>query len=222
MRLEGITFQGPALDDEGVFAILPASLQVLLKQINGFILYGGALHVRGACSQPSWHSLREAWIEERAFHLLYGQVAEGDVPFAQDCIGDQFLLRDERVYHLAAESGKLIPLHLSLNEFFDAVAKAPFEFLFMEPLRQVIEAGGRLLPGQLLHAHPPYCSLEAEQGVSLRPVFGETLLAYHADLARKISLAGPDGRISMQDYIEGSLLGAAGDLLQGAEAHDRG
>ncbi len=222
MRLEGITFQGPVLDDEGVFAVLPASLQVLLKQINGFILYGGALHVRGACSQPSWHSLREAWIERKAFHLLYDQVAEGDVPFAQDCIGDQFLLRDERVLHLAAETGKLVPLNLSLNEFFDAVAKAPFEFLFMEPLRRVIEEGGRLLPGQLLHAHPPYCSLEAQQGVSLRPVFGETLMAYHADLARKILKAGPDGRISMQDYVESSELGAAGDRLQGTAESERG
>jgi hypothetical protein len=215
MRLEGITFQGPALDDESLLAILPASLQVLLKQINGFILYGGALHVRGACTAPSWHSLREAWIEHRAFHLLYPQVAEGDVPFAQDCIGDQFLLRNEQVHHLVAETGKLVNLTLSLGEFFDAVSKAPFEFLFMEPLRQVIEEGGRLLPGQLLHAHPPYCSLEAEQGVALRPVFGETLLAYHADLSLKVSAAGDGGRISTQDYRGGVSLGKDEDEVSG-------
>ncbi len=200
MRLEGITYQGPALDDEAVLTLLPPELQTLLRQVNGFVLYGGALHVRGACEEPLWHSLAEAWVGENAFHLLYREVAEGEIPFAQNAIGDQYLLRDGEVFQLAAETGKVLPVAPSLTGFFDAVGRAPFELLFMEPLRRMLESGGRLEPGQLIHVHPPFCTREVEAGVSLRPVDAETVIAYHADFAKKIAGLAEGEKVSMKEY----------------------
>lgn len=56
-----MTFTGPPLDDEDLLARLPAKLAGLLRQVNGFIQFHGGLHVRGACREPAWHSLRDAW-----------------------------------------------------------------------------------------------------------------------------------------------------------------
>jgi hypothetical protein len=33
---------------------LPANLVDLLAQINGFVLFGGGLRVRGECTEPTW------------------------------------------------------------------------------------------------------------------------------------------------------------------------
>ena len=114
MELDHVTFVGPPIDDHEILAKIPANLAGLLQQLNGFIQFHGGLHVRGACRQPSWHSLRDAWVGVHAFHSLYPTVHPEDVPFTEDCLGDQFLLRDERVHRLAAETGELQALNLSL------------------------------------------------------------------------------------------------------------
>ena len=61
VRMSGITYQGPREHDDELLARLPGPLRSLLTQINGFILMGGALHVRGACKLPAWHALEEVW-----------------------------------------------------------------------------------------------------------------------------------------------------------------
>ena len=48
------------MDDATLLRVLPAQLADVLRQVNGFILHGGAFHLRGACSGPLWHSLRAA------------------------------------------------------------------------------------------------------------------------------------------------------------------
>ncbi len=45
-----------------------------LARPTGFIMFDGGLHIRGACIQPKWHSLRKAWEGEFALHLLYPTV----------------------------------------------------------------------------------------------------------------------------------------------------
>ncbi len=89
MKLDAISFVGPPIDDIEVMQWLPANLQGLLKQINGFIQFGGGLHIRGACRQPTWHSIGWSWQGDKAFHRRYSAVSANDVPFAQDCLGDQ-------------------------------------------------------------------------------------------------------------------------------------
>ena len=79
----------------------------ILSDANGFILHEGALHVRGVSFAPEWHSLRAAWRGPSAFHTLYESVLSTDIPFAQDQVGDQFLLRDGRVLRVSAETGEV-------------------------------------------------------------------------------------------------------------------
>src|SRR3954453_4788104 len=110
MRLEDVTFVGPPIDDPEVLGLLPPELAGLLAGQNGFVQFRGGLHVRGACRGPAWHSLREAWLGEGSFHRHYPEVRPGDVPFAEDCLGDQFLLREGRVWRLAGETGEVVPL----------------------------------------------------------------------------------------------------------------
>src|SRR5262249_38743554 len=105
MRLEHITYSGPPPDDGDLLTRLPAELSSLLRQPNGYIQFYGGLHVRGLCREPAWHSLRDAWDGEHAFHRLYPEVQPEDIPFAEDCLGDQFLLRDGLVWRLMAETG---------------------------------------------------------------------------------------------------------------------
>ena len=65
MRISGVTYQGPQERDDDLLTRLPGPLRSLLSQINGFILVGGALHVRGACELPAWHSLKAVPADQR-------------------------------------------------------------------------------------------------------------------------------------------------------------
>jgi hypothetical protein len=181
-----LTYSGPPVDDEPLLARLPTSLADLLREMNGFIQFHGGLHVRGACLQPAWHSLREAWAGGSAFHRLYPNVRRRDVPFAEDCMGDQFLLRSGRVYKLAAETGAVAPLNVDLGGFFDAVTGDPLEFLALHPLLRFLQEGGRLEPGQLLSAFPPFCTKQSAEGVSLTAIATEERRQFLADLAAQL------------------------------------
>jgi hypothetical protein len=188
VELTGITFQGPPIDDESLLSQLPADLVALLRQLNGWIQFRGGLHVRGACHQPAWHSLREAWLGEQSFSRLYpGIVAADDIPFAEDCAGDQFLLRKGKVTRLLAESGEREPLEVDLAGFLASVEEDPLENLGLAPLLQFESEGGRLEPGQLLAAYPPFVAQESEEGVVLSAVPTAERHGFLAELAKTVS-----------------------------------
>lgn len=187
MELSHISFQGPAIEPSApVVAHLPANLVGLLTQVNGFVQFEGGLHVRGVCSEPTWHSLAEHMMGPHALHHSYPAVEPADVPFAQDCMADQFLLREGVVYKLQAETGEIECLNLSLPEFFDAVEVNPFEFLAMQPLLRFKQEGGTLEPGQVLHAYPPFCTKEAEAGVSLKAIAATEAIAFLSTFSRQM------------------------------------
>ena len=191
MELEQVTYQGPSIDDVPMLRRLPHALAALVGQIDGFIQFGGGLHVRGACKAPDWHSLRTVLEGPLALHSLYPAVLESDVPFAQDCVGDQFLLRGQSVLELSAETGELTHKADSFKSFLQNVQDDPIEYLSMAPLLEFSKSGGVLTPGRLLHAYPPYC-METETPVSLRDVPALELLRVHAELAKEIR-DWPDG-----------------------------
>ena len=147
MELPGVTFEGPDIDDPEVFDALPSSVQRLLGQINGVVAFDGGLHVRGACRAPGWHSLRTAWWEPEALHRRYDAVGPDDVPFAQDAVGDQWLLREGQLWRLQSETGDLEPTGFSLGQFFAAIEASPAETLGLHPLLQFQSEGGALQPG---------------------------------------------------------------------------
>jgi hypothetical protein len=198
VKISGVTYQGPEERDDALLARLPGALRSLLSQINGFILMGGALHVRGACKLPAWHALEEVWTGERALSLCYEAVDPEDVPFAEDALGDQFLLRGELVSKLHAETGAIEYLGKGLFEFLEAVQVDPVGTLRLEPFLSFYRDGGRLEPGQLLMAYPPFCTRESEAGVSFKPVPAAERRAFLADLSAKVSKLPEGTRISIQ------------------------
>jgi len=142
--------------------------------------------VRGACREPAWRSLREAWLGEDAFHRHYPELRSEDIPFAEDAVGDQWLLRDGEVVRLAAETGELEPLGLDVDGFFASVEADPVETLGLHPLLQLQQEGGRLEPGQLINVYPPFCMKESANGVTLRPVPAHERHAFLWDLAAQV------------------------------------
>ena len=129
MELPGLTYRGAALDDIDILDRLPMDLQQLLAQRNGFVAFRGGLHVRGACKEPLWHSLRAAMEGPESFAERYRVVKAGDVPFAQTVFGDQFILRDKGVFRLDAYADTLEPLADDLTSFFFKVQEDPIAML---------------------------------------------------------------------------------------------
>jgi hypothetical protein len=194
MDLGSVTFCGPPIDDQKILARLPVNLSALLQKTNGFIQFRGGLHVRGACHEPSWHSIRNAWEGEDAIHSLYADVRPDDVPFAEDCMGDQFLLRSDIVWRLSAETGELESMAVSLDEFLSLTKADPVEFLSMHPLLQFQQDGGNLAPGQLLAAFPPFF-VKTEKEVLLRPIQTAERRRFLADVAQQIRDVPDGGKI---------------------------
>jgi hypothetical protein len=108
------------------------------------------------------------------------------VPFAQDCVADQYILRDRKVHKLYGDTGELLELHLTLPEFFAAVDASPVEFLAMEPLQLHQKNGGVLLPGHVLHVYPPFCTQQAEHGVSVKAVPYKEAMAFLSSFSQQM------------------------------------
>jgi len=180
-------YTGPPIDDLSTFNTLPEVLQNILENRNGFILYNGGLHIRGACTAPIWHSLHEVWHGSLALWKLFPEIKENDIPFAQDMLGDQFILRNDCVYRLWSETGELETLDCDLNTFLQQAQANPDEVLSLAPLTQFESAGKQLQPGQLLSAYPPFCTQESAQGVSLNAVSMHERILFLADFAAQIS-----------------------------------
>jgi hypothetical protein len=180
MEFDGVTYQGAAIDDRETFDGLPGPLREVLEQVNGLIAYGGGLHLRGAVLEPAWHSLRVA----RGLLARYPELRVDDVAFAQDAVGDQWVLREGRVLKLWAETGEVEDLGLDLPGFFAAVRDDPIETLGLQPL---LSFDRPLEPGQLLNVYPPFCTEESAEGrVSLAAVPADERLQFLAELARQL------------------------------------
>ena len=186
MNLQEVSFRGPAIDDPEILAELPVELREVLEENNGFVQFGGGLHVRGACREPAWHSLRTAMYGPLALHTLYEEIDETDIPFGQDCSGDQFIIRGGEVHQLAAEVGEIDPLEKDLIAFLEFAWEDPIESLCMHPLVQYREDGSVLQPGQLLLAYPPFCTGQSGANASLRAISAGEVISFHADLARQL------------------------------------
>ena len=181
------TFTGPPITDQDAFRVLPPELRAVLQEKNGFILLFGALHVRGATFEPAWHSIRETWTGPHALSAYYGVLTKDDVPFGQDALGDQFILRESSVFRLRAETGEIQDLQVDLPEFLRNAQKDPIEYLELAPLLRFQKAGGTLAPGQLLSVYPPFCTQEARQGVDLKAIPLLERIDFLAGFSRQIN-----------------------------------
>ena len=187
MKLCHVIFRGPAIADAALLERLPGAYSGILQQINGFIAFNGGFHLRGVCRLPEWHSLSVVWSGDYALHKLFPAVEETDIPFGQDCLGDQYLLRDDVVHRLYGESGFLRSMEMSLVAFLSEVESDATELLGLEPLARFEQEGGRLLPGQLLSVCPPFITEESKHGVSLNAVATLDRIAFLADFASQMA-----------------------------------
>ncbi|HEX6103953.1 MAG TPA: hypothetical protein VFZ26_00130 [Gemmatimonadales bacterium] len=192
LDLPHLVYPGAPLDDPGILDRLPGELAAALRARNGCVAFQGGLHVRGATRAPVWHSLRDAWEGPDALHRLFPEVRTDDVPFAEDAFGDQFLVRDGRVLRVSGELGELSVVADSLESFFTRLLADPEEMLDYAPLLGFLSDGGRLQPGQLLAAYPPF-ALEAEGAErELRPADALERRRLLAELAGRLH-GLPDG-----------------------------
>ena len=191
MEIPGISWKGGSIEDVEILRELPGDLVRTLSDTNGLILHEGALHVRGACLTPEWHSLRAAWHGPKAFHTLYDDVRTSDVPFAQNQFGDQFLIREGVVLRLAAETGEIERLSDSLHDFFSRIRSDIEQFLN-------VGLGHGMQPGHLLHAYPPFCFQESGAKASLAPLPASEVILFHADLARQIRDVPDGGKVEFK------------------------
>jgi hypothetical protein len=182
-----ISYISPLVDDQDILRKLPDEIVSALLSQNGWIAHNGGLHVRGACLAPEWHSLRSAWEGKHALHMLYPSVMESDIPIAEDCFGDQFLIRDGSVLRLLGETGEVEELNLSWPEFLNRAEEDPIEFLLLQPLILFSAEGGILQPDELLSVYPPFATKEAEAGTSLRPIPNMERRLFLANFARQIA-----------------------------------
>lgn len=178
LDLSGVTWRGPEIDDPKILRDVPEDLYQLLRQVNGFILRHGALHVRGGCAAPDWHSLRRVWRGEQAFHEAYHAVRPEDVPFAQDLFGDQFLLRRGVVWRLFAETGEMEEAADSLGEFMARINEDIDAFLNV--------GDARVEPGQLMLAYPPFCFDGPASKSTFSAVSTLEVIAFHANIAGQL------------------------------------
>ncbi|GGF12926.1 SMI1/KNR4 family protein [Hymenobacter cavernae] len=190
----GILFTGAPITNATTLALLPSYLQDFLRKQNGVVAYFGGLHIRGCGGVPAWHSLEEVWHGPNAFWRTYDTVERSDIPFAQDCLGNQFLLRQDAVFFLDTETGELADLEVDFKHFLFGVEKFPVDALGMQPLRTFQQGGGVLQPGQLLRLYPPACiATKDKTKTSLKAVPNAERLAWLADFYQKIK-GLPDGQ----------------------------
>ena len=192
LDLPHMIYTGAPLDDPEILERVPAELAAALRTRNGCIGYLGALHLRGACRTPAWHSLRHAWEGPDALHALFDEARPADVPFAEDAFGDQFLLRDGRVVRLSGELGEVTTVVESLEAFLASLRADPEQVLDYQPLLTFRRGGAELQPGQLLAAYPPFV-LQVEHATrELRAVDALERRRSLAELARRLH-GLPDG-----------------------------
>ena len=154
MEFKGVTFRSDEMMDEVLLAKLPEDLQEFYQVTNGIVAYNGGLHMRSCINSDNWNSLSRYWTGEKALHLTYANLLSSDIPFAQDCVGDQYFLRDDVVWLLGAETGEVMDMETDLDGFIENAIKDPVEYLAMEPLVYYLDMEGDLEPGQLIHVVP--------------------------------------------------------------------
>ncbi|NNC83179.1 MAG: hypothetical protein HKN79_06345 [Flavobacteriales bacterium] len=163
LDFKGVIFRMEEGPDTELLERLPDHLQDFYQEINGIIAYNGGLQIRSCIDTDDWHSLGRFWKGERSLSRIYPNLLESDIPFAQDCLGDQYFLRDDQVWILSGETGDVMDMEVDLPGFIEQAIDDPVEFLAMEPLAYYLQTEGDLQPGELLHVVPALSEQEDEE-----------------------------------------------------------
>lgn len=185
-HLHKITYTGGKIDDFQCFNNLPDYLKDFYTNHNGFVAFSGGFHIRGCVLNHQWHSLGNVWFGKCKLSDLFDSLTTKDIPVAQDCFGDQYLIRENKVIKLLAESNDIEFLEKDFFEFLELVKADPIGFLNIENIDQF-----DLKPGQLLSVLPPFC-IKSESDISIKPIDFEERILFLSNLSQQIKNF-PDG-----------------------------
>ena len=143
------------------------------------ILYSGGLQIRSEDAEEKLFNINTFTQGDLALSKLYPSVEPGDYPIAQDCFGDQFLLRRGKVINLMAETGDIEEYDCSWEQFLAWADEDPIN-------RLELPDSLNLEKGKLLFAYPPFCTKEGSDA-SIKPIDGIELVRFHADFAKQIN-----------------------------------
>jgi hypothetical protein len=178
---------------------LPREVRELLGEVNGVVALGGALHVRGEDPAAPWHDVHEVWRGGHALAARYPSVRAGDVPFAESCLGDQFLWRDGSILQLVAETGELEDVAPSLGLFLERCVHDNSQIVLGQRyLDEFEDSKQRLEPGFGLSIYPPLVVEESAAGVSLRGIPSLQLIDSLSAFARQIASLSDGTRIQIR------------------------
>lgn len=186
-QLSNISYFGKEIDDFNMFENLPDYLKEFYRISNGFVALNGGLHIRGCVKSPKWHSLREYWIGDSKLTSLFNSIEKDDIPFAQDCFGDQYVIRKNIIWKLSIETDEIDNLEISFNDFIERVKSNPYEYLNIENIEP-----NTLEPGQIFNVVPPFCVDSPDY--SFKPIQIEEQIRYLSEFSKQIKYS-PDGKI---------------------------
>jgi len=201
MEFSGVIYTGKNIDDSSETAHLPSDLQEFLQYANGLVAFDGGITFKGIGDQPQWASLNTVKEGEFALHIQYDQVAENDIPFAHDCMGIHFILRNDEVYRLDTENGHMEKIEDSFWDFINNTIDDPENYLDLELLFDLVDEGNILKPGELLHVNPPFSFEESEKGVELGPVSWERQMKFLFELNSKLKTSEDGSSIELESLL---------------------
>jgi hypothetical protein len=175
-----ITYFGQNIDDQDTFDILPQYLKEFMTQSNGLIAFSGGIHFRGCVRTPEWHSLYHFWFGSYKLSDLFDEIDINDIPIAQDCFGDQFLIRKGHIIKLLSETGEVVSLETDFNGFIKQIISDPIRTLNIESIEDF-----NLQPGQLLSAFPPFC-IKTDTKRSIVSIKAEDRIVFLSDLSKQL------------------------------------
>ncbi|MEJ5384994.1 MAG: hypothetical protein WHS44_08965 [Fimbriimonadales bacterium] len=126
----------------------------LLRMKNGFYAFARALHVFPTCAQQEGFDLI-AWNETSLWRGDYGAAAEGFLFFAENLFGDQFALRDNRVWLFDPETGVAELFADTLAGWASRILQDPETVGFATALAWQ-QAYGDIPPGKRLFSKIPF------------------------------------------------------------------
>jgi len=143
----------PICGDRDRGSEVPPELFRLLSGRNGFYAFESALHVFAIGPSDKKDLDLLTWNRQDLWRQAYpGFIEPGDLFFAQDAFGGQFVLREGVVYSFDPETGGLEVIAKNLDEWARAIL-ADFEYLTGYPmahswqeLNGPIPIGRRLVP----------------------------------------------------------------------------